>query len=218
MYTCRDVLGYCALGDSLTVGVGSTFFVKGFITRYLYLTRQTLKRPIAPVVFGKIGATSADIANSLNYPTIIEGIKRSEIITITAGGNDLIDAAQNFLQTKNEKEFLVALDNCNKNLTTIVERIKSIKRDHPSYIIRMINLYDPFSDIPGTDKWVEAFNRSIERHSQSPIIKVANIHDLFAGKEEMLLANDHIHPNDHGYAIIADALHHLGYGEFDNIS
>jgi lysophospholipase L1-like esterase len=207
----KEVLRYCAIGDSLTVGVGSSYFIKGFITKYLNLTRETLNKPIIPYIFGKNGATTADILRSLLHPFVRGGIIRSDIITITAGGNDLIDAAEAFLQTKNEKEFYVAQDHGKKNLAAIIDTIIKMKSERDPYIIRMMNLYDPFENIPGTDKWVESFNQGIERLSSPPFIKVANIHDRFKGKTNELLANDHIHPNNLGYSIIADALYELGY-------
>ncbi|MGE8205156.1 GDSL-type esterase/lipase family protein [Heyndrickxia sp. NPDC080065] len=207
----RRFLRYCAIGDSLTVGVGSTCFVKGFITRYLSLTRKTVEMPIFPSIFGKSGATSGDILNNLNHPFISTRVKDAEIITITAGGNDLIGAAKAFLQNKNEKDFLIALENGKKNLSKIINRIMNLKHSQGPYIIRMINLYNPFPNIAGADKWVEEYNHNIERLANPPIIQVANIHDLFHGKEKELLAHDHIHPNNKGYLIIANALFQLGY-------
>ncbi|MGE6260976.1 GDSL-type esterase/lipase family protein [Heyndrickxia sporothermodurans] len=207
----RKCYQYCAIGDSLTVGVGSSFFTKGLITRYVYLTREVLNAPVIPSVFGKIGATTGDILNSLNNPIIRRRIENSEIITITAGGNDLIHAAEQYLLDKNEEDFFYALENGNKNLKAIIHQIVEFKQKDALYIIRMMNLYNPFSDIKGTDTWVEAYNQNIERLARSPIVKVANIHDLFYGKEKELLSMDHIHPNSQGYHIIADALSQLGY-------
>ncbi|MBS4171984.1 GDSL-type esterase/lipase family protein [Bacillus sp. FJAT-49736] len=206
----NDLLRFCAIGDSLTLGVGSSYFVKGFITKYLWLLRRSLQVPIVPYIFGRNGATTANILRSLDHPFVKEGIIRSKVITITAGGNDLIDAAESFLRTKNEKEFFNAVDHGKKNLAAIIDTIQGMKKNGSPYIIRMMNLYDPFENIPGTDKWVEAFNQGIERLSSPPNIKVANIHDRFKGRTKELLARDHVHPNDKGYGIIADAIFELG--------
>ncbi|PKR86703.1 GDSL-type esterase/lipase family protein [Heyndrickxia camelliae] len=206
----NELVRYCAIGDSLTVGIGSTYFVKGFITKYLWLLRRSLNKPIVPYIYGKSGATTADILKMLNNPFVKEGIIRSSIITLTAGGNDLIDSAQLFLKNKNEKDFFLAVDQGKKNLASIMDRILNMKKGGEPFIIRMMNLYDPFENIPGTDKWVEAYNQGIERLSSPPMIKVANVHDRFKGKTKELLAIDHVHPNNKGYEVIADAFFELG--------
>lgn len=207
----RKVYRYCGIGDSLTVGVGSILFTKGFITRYLYLTGKVLKAPILPSTFGKIGATTGDILDSLNNKFVAKEIEEADIITITAGGNDLIDAAENFAEDKNEDDFFIALESGKRNLKNIIHRIMEIKQKQDPYIVRMMNLYNPFPELMVADKWVEAFNHNIERLKKPPIIKVADIHDLFLNREKELLFFDHIHPNYKGYAIIADALSRLGY-------
>ncbi|KQL55046.1 hypothetical protein AN964_17060 [Heyndrickxia shackletonii] len=206
----NEFLRYCAIGDSLTVGIGSTYFIKGFITKYLWLLRRSQNLPIVPYIYGRSGATTANILKMLQHPFVKEGIIRSNIITITAGGNDLIDAAQVFLKNKNEKDFFLAVEHGKKNLATIIDTILKMKNGGVPFIIRMMNLYDPFENIPGTDKWVEAFNLGIEQLSSPPAIKVANVHDRFKGRTNELLANDHVHPNNRGYEVIADALFELG--------
>jgi lysophospholipase L1-like esterase len=220
MYTSisgkRRALGYCALGDSLTAGVGSSYFMYGFITRYLYLTRQAFPVHIFPNLFGKSGATSQEIAKSVQFPVIREAIKHADIITITAGGNDLIHAAKAFLKTKNQQEFMKALDHCHVNIQQLLHEIDYIKGRDP-YIIRALNLYNPFTSISGTDQWVTAFNRNIEGLLSRKNGRVADIHSLFFGKEKELLAGDHVHPNDKGYIIIANALHGLGYGGLEKM-
>jgi len=208
----NELLRYCAIGDSLTVGIGSTYFVKGFITKYLWLLRKSLDKPIVPYIYGKSGATTANILKMLHHPFVKEGIIRSNIITLTAGGNDLIDAAQAFLKNKNEKDFFLAVDHGKKNLASIMETILNMKTGEEPFIIRMMNLYDPFENIPGTDKWVEAYNQGIEQLSSPPMIKVANVHDRFKGKTNELLAIDHVHPNNRGYEVIAEELFKLGIG------
>ncbi|PTY73831.1 hypothetical protein B5V88_16615 [Heyndrickxia sporothermodurans] len=207
----RRIIRYCAIGDSLTVGIGSDIFSKGFITRYVYLTRQALNTRVHPAVFGKTGATTGDILKSLNHPFLYKGIKEADIITITAGGNDLIDAAKQFLQDKKEEDFFIALEKGKRNLEDIIKRLTDIKQNDQRYIIRMMNLYNPFPEIKGVDKWVEAFNHNIESLTKSPLIKVADIHHLFMGKEQEVLSSDHIHPNHRGYCLIANALTKLGY-------
>ena len=97
-------INYCGLGDSLTVGVGSNIFEKGFIGKYLFLTRKRpFNQPIAPAVFARVGATTGDILKSFEHPFVCRTIKEAEIITITAGGNDLIDAAEQFSTRQKKK-------------------------------------------------------------------------------------------------------------------
>ncbi|RBW67863.1 GDSL-type esterase/lipase family protein [Bacillus taeanensis] len=212
----KDVLRYTAIGDSLSVGVGASLFSPGFVERYLHLAENKLQKQIDVMKFAETGATTEDVLKSLDLPFVEEEIKNSEMITITAGGNDLIDVAEKFLETKDEQVLLQALTNCRKNMSSILKKIHQLKSQSADlYFIRLVNLYNPFPDRKEAVKWVRAFNKHLESFSRLKGVSVAKIDQAFQGNEERFLSFDGVHPNDFGYDKIAEVLNELGYAPLD---
>jgi lysophospholipase L1-like esterase len=205
---------YVALGDSLTVGVGASFFSPGFVPRYQRLAISELQESVNIQTYAHPGFQSIDVLLELNNDFLMEQIKNADIITITAGGNDLIQAARKFEEDQNEKDFSMALKRCMENYRKIIKEINTLKNDSvTSYIIRLIDLYNPFPKNPLAEKWIQKFNLQLKSLVKSPYISVAQIDRVFKGHETDFLSMDGIHPNDRGYEKIAETLHHLGYGE-----
>jgi lysophospholipase L1-like esterase len=205
---------YIALGDSLTVGIGASFFLPGFVQRYQILAISELQEPVYVQSFAHPGFQSLDVLLELNNDLLMEQIKYADIITITAGGNDLIQAARKFEEDQNEEDFSIALKRCMDNYRKIIKTINTLKNDSVNpYIIRLIDLYNPFPENPLAEKWIKKFNLHLKNFVKVPYISVVQIDRVFKGHETDYLSIDGIHPNDRGYEKIAEALHHLGYGE-----
>lgn len=90
-------LRYLAIGDSLTVGIGVPLMDPGFVEYYRDLSQQILKKPILYQKYARSGATTEDVLNFTYSPFVMEAVKCANIITITAGGDDLINAAKGFI-------------------------------------------------------------------------------------------------------------------------
>jgi lysophospholipase L1-like esterase len=205
---------YIALGDSLTVGIGASFLSPGFVQRYQLLAMNELQEPITVQTYAHPGFQSHDVLMELNNAFLMEQIKSSDIITITAGGNDLIQAARKFEEDQNEEDFSIALKRCMENYRKIIKEVNTLKHDSAtSYIIRLIDLYNPFPENPLAEKWIRNFNSQLKSMVKAPYISVVQIDRVFKGHETDYLSLDGIHPNDRGYEKIAEALHHLGYGD-----
>jgi lysophospholipase L1-like esterase len=202
---------YVAIGDSLTVGLGADLFAPGFVGRYAKDAATALQRPVIINKFAKSGATSGEILGALHAPMVSEAVRTSDIITITAGGNDLIDAAEIYLINQNEKNLFLALETAIQNIKAMVDHIHFLHNpDHHQYIIRILNLYNPFPNIPQANQWLQRFNAHLAEYTRFSHIKIADIYSAFQGRQSNLLHG--IHPNDRGYEVIADKLNHLGYG------
>ncbi|TCP23486.1 lysophospholipase L1-like esterase [Scopulibacillus darangshiensis] len=213
----QQPLLYTALGDSLTVGVGTAIFTPGFTGRYRELSEQALNTSIYQNVYAKIGATSGEILQILDLPEVTASIRTSKIITITAGANDLIDAGQQYLITKDAGILEKALKTSMANISRIINRIHAVHNPkNNNYIIRLLNLYNPFPNIPAADPWIERFNRHLTLFGQEPHIAVADIYHAFAGRQNALLSSDHIHPNAEGYNLMAKVTAELGYDHLRN--
>lgn len=201
---------YVALGDSLTVGRGSSFLAPAFVARYAKITQERLHHRVAVLVYAHSGFTTEDVLNELNNAFIRKKIKAAEIITITAGGNDLINATRDFQKHQNEKIFMKALEDCHQNLADIIRTINGIKKGD-TFIIRLCNLHDPFPDIPLAEKWIKKFNSAIQSFNLGQHIRIADIYSAFKHHEEQYLSSDRVHPNDKGYKVMAEKLAELGY-------
>lgn len=206
---------YIALGDSLTVGVGKGIFSPGFVQLYERFINNDLQQQIKTRVFARSGATTKEVLKKIVMnPRIQEDVKEADIITLTAGGNNLISAVKQFEKEQKESVILQALEGCQRNMTDILAMIDNMKSgDKKVYIVRLVNLYNPFPSVELANKWVDLFNKHIDSFSTVEHVEVADLKYIFAGKEDSLLSKDRIHPNDAGYLEIAKALRQLGYGE-----
>ncbi|MGE7672886.1 GDSL-type esterase/lipase family protein [Lysinibacillus sp. NPDC094403] len=206
-------LRYLALGDSLTVGIGVLFLDPGFVEYYRSLSQQILKKHISYQKYARSGATTEDVLAMLDTPIVMEAVNCANIITITAGGDDLINAAKGYLINKNEKSISQAIKQSGNNISKILKKIHQLDKQD-KYILRLQNLYNPFIDIPIADEAIRAFNSLINSFGQELNVKVADIYSVFKGNEKFLLSPGGIHPNSRGYYQMALALSRLGYSPF----
>ncbi len=205
---------YVALGDSLTAGVGTGLFSPGFVQRYRRMAEMELDEQVFAQVFAHPGFQTKDILAELDNDFVQEQMEQADIITITGGGNDLIQAARKFLQDQNERDFSTALKQSMENFHEMMKRITKLKKNASKpYIVRMINLYNPFPKDPLAAKWIRKFNQLIKSFSVKDSIAIVQIDTIFKDYEKEYLSIDGIHPNDIGHERIAESLHRLGYGE-----
>jgi lysophospholipase L1-like esterase len=203
-----------AIGDSITVGVGSPLLGKGYVRRYAAFTEETFNKPLAILNYAKTGSTSMEILEDLKRREVELAVRKAKIITISAGGNDLIQAGINYYLTHKEDGLQKALYRCKKNVGRILDRIYYIKKEtKESYIIRMCNLYNPYYKIRKADHWVNRFNEHLKHFESLPNLMVADLYSAFKGREKELISWDSIHPNGRGYQVIAVVLFELGYSE-----
>lgn len=201
---------YVAIGNSLTAGVGAGYF-PGFVQRYQQMAAQHLNKRVMSQVYARPGATTSDLLQMVRHPNVARAIQQASIITINAGGNDLIQASPIYFRTKERRVLEDALKNCQENVTSIIDEIRELKRDSQSaYMIRILDLYNPFPEEKLAEKWVKGLNRHLKKMKNGHLA-ITNLYTAFKGKEEHLLAADKIHPNAKGYQLISEQLHLLGY-------
>lgn len=109
----KDKKNYLALGDSISVGTGLLDKSQGFT----YLLADSLK-------YGNYynqavnGYTSNDLLKQLNDEKIRKEVRAADVITITIGGNDLIQMADKLLEFVQVKEG-VNLEELRDNLSKV---------------------------------------------------------------------------------------------------
>ncbi|RYL95688.1 lysophospholipase [Sporolactobacillus sp. THM7-4] len=210
-------LFYTALGDSLTVGVGATLFAPNFVRQYRRHLEQALQRPARLRVFAKNGATSEAVLESLSHPEVAYAVGSANAITLTAGGNDFIQAGRVWTASGDSSVIQITLASCYRRIEQIIETIYHLHRENPEpFMIRVLNLYNPMPQMPQSSPILETFNRRLAGLERFPGVKVADIYHAFYGREASLLSFDHIHPNPIGYSIMADTTARLGFDPLIN--
>jgi len=208
----QTCLSYIALGDSLTVGVGASFLTPGFVGRYARLTEKTLDRRIFTEIFAKSEIESSGVLDIVRSEPLHRKMNRANIITISACGNDLIQASKDFIKSGDQTDLVQSVKECHRNMMKIMATIHELKKDcGVPFIIYLLNLYNPLSQVVLADKWVRLFNRHLRSFDNNKTIRVVDIYTVFEGRQEELLSRDRIHPNNLGYQEIANTLVQLGY-------
>lgn len=152
------------------------------------------------------------------------------LITITIGGNDLLDLLPQYVlqgQCPSRDTLLsrpeclstlwAAMDRLAGNLETILSRLRGAAPQEP---IVLVGLYNPFS---GRDPQLGALgdlvlegeegtalpwgvNGVIRDASQRHGVLVADVFPFFQGRSHELVSADMIHPNERGYQVMADVV------------
>ncbi|WP_129727412.1 SGNH/GDSL hydrolase family protein [Ectobacillus funiculus] len=194
-----------SLGDSLTRGVGDKEAI-GYIGRVRNHLESEYQQKTSLANLAVSGAKMPDLLKQLADKGVQYSIKQADVIVFTIGGNDLFpgwEALGNLDLTKyrpDEATFQA-------NAKNIIELIRKVNPDCPIF---WIGLYNPFEDVPelsGSSAVVVNWNASLERTA----LEFSNVHiipvfDLFHSRGKELLYSDHFHPNEKGYALVANRL------------
>jgi lysophospholipase L1-like esterase len=203
-------LVYLALGDSLTAGKGAPPD-SSFVQQYIRLTETSLGLTVIAKNAGKSGATTEQILQVIRTDEKVRSAaERSAVITLTAGGNDLIQAAKRYYFDNDSRILMSALKRFQRNISHILETIRQLKEGSGVYAVRVIGLYNPLPEFEEAVFWVNKFNEHL-RSLQSGHIHIVDVYDAFLGKEDDYLSDDRFHPNPEGYRVIAERVHLTGY-------
>ncbi|MFD2638799.1 GDSL-type esterase/lipase family protein [Piscibacillus salipiscarius] len=206
----NDFIVYKAIGDSLTVGIGN-YFSKGFVNRYAQRAVETLQVPVRTEVFAKNKITSGDLLYRIQDEKVQSRLMTANIITITAGGNDLLQANRTFMYTYDPSVFDEVTVEFYQNMASILSEIHYLKSLHPTpYMIRLIGLYNPFPHLSYSDFWVQRFN-NILLSFRDERTQFVDIYSYFIYGGEHLFNFGRLHPNKYGYEVIAEATASCGF-------
>lgn len=189
---------YMALGDSLVAGYGAIPATQGYV--YL-LYNSGVFGGITHILFSDAGVPGVTSAEVLAYqvPQAVQAFKPT-VITITVGGNDL-------LQILTGADPGTVLTNFQNNLTQILATLRSQLPDTRIYIS---NLYT-VPEIPGADQVVPVFNEIVTQVAGAFQVPVADVYSAFLGRQGLLLIErqgaspDQVHPTNAGYRVMAQA-------------
>ena len=200
-----------ALGDSITVGIGS-FLNHGYAIQYRHLLQKDLKRKITYENLAKIGWTSSDLLHELEHNRhFIASISQADIITCSIGGNDLLQANKRLRKNKEKRPWKKVYNDFQHNFIIIDKTIKKIKGSgNKPYILRYIEIYNPLPDHRYARKWIPRFNGIIHQ-AKDPFTRIAKNYRAFEKQGNKLLFFDREHPNRKGHKTIAHTLQATGY-------
>jgi len=186
---------YTAVGDSLTFGTGAPDKL-GFswVVQELWKTNRYPNASIVYRNFGVVGATTAETL-------------AADVVTLTAGGNDLIRAAMRMYiqgETRSMKPPMRAFALAYKELLAELVAVQRTLEREDAYIV-VADCYNPFPQVRDAVLWISFVNRCIHRCAAAygGKVLVARAYDAFFGREAYLFADDGVHPNEEGHATLA---------------
>lgn len=201
---------YTALGDSITRGVGS-LWAPSFVKIYADLTERSLHKEVKYINVAKNGAETIDILLNLSNENIRSLIRYSNIITLTAGGNDLKNSGKDYMRTQDRNIILSSLAQAQENMIAIINTILFLKNEiNYPYIVRIVNLYNPAPYLNFLSWWVHKYN-SFLLTLQTETVRVVDVYTPFQFNLPRLIFFDNIHPNEQGYKVIAYQIYNTGY-------
>ncbi len=229
----KEAPAYVALGDSVAFGVGASDPSSG---GYVALTYDALRksdryrnRGLELVNLAVPGATSSDLLLSggqleraLNeirerQEDVSSADDNVEIITIDIGGNDVLALATSDspcpadpISPECESLLQGMVDRLEENLTEVVS---SLREAAPMAHIIVLDRYSPLSGRVGAEDLVaDLAVRKINDVTESVVsqmelgVDLASVYPLFRGRASQLVADDNLHPNDDGHALIAEVV------------
>lgn len=220
-------LHYVALGDSLTQGTGDTTNQGGFVSLLSDQLETIDNYNVISTNFGVAGNTSQQILKRMTKDEmIIPTIKKADFMTLTIGGNDVMGVIKKNLSHLDLSSFHQPQKDYQKRLRQIINLVRKENDDLPIYIIGIYNpFYLNFPEIVEMQEIIDGWNEAtIAVTSEYEGIYFVPINDLlykgYNGKEGIvqtddlstsvinntLFEDDHFHPNNIGYQIIANAI------------
>jgi lysophospholipase L1-like esterase len=200
---------YVALGDSLAAGVGAE---RGYVDRYAAHLRNDTGARIRVTNLGVSGQTSSELLDALRGDESMRRvIEEAEVVTFNIGINDLGHAGAAYEEgtcggEDGEECLREAVEAVKANWDAITSELLGL-RSTGDTIIRTPGLgYTPRAQ-DDLQHYVSEVNRHIASTTRSKAVPYVEIP---AG--EIGMSPDGVHPNDAGYATIADRLRGLGFG------
>lgn len=199
-----------ALGDSLTYGVGSSE-ANDYVTRLkTRLERLETIDEVTTSNFGVTGNTSTQIHRRLvEQKDIQQAVKKADIVTITAGGNDLMAVVRLTMLRTNASSFEAALTTYKKEMKVILD---TIHKENNKAKVYVFGIYNPFTQILGdneeADEILTTWNNalaSITKKEHAEFVPIAS--EFHKAGATFISPKDQFHPNDEGYALMAKKLY-----------
>ncbi|MBJ8325990.1 SGNH/GDSL hydrolase family protein [Streptococcus pacificus] len=220
-------LRYVALGDSLTQGTGDSTNQGGFVSLLSDQLESADNYHVTSNNFGVAGNTSRQILKRMTKDdTILPAIKKADLMTLTVGGNDVMAVIRKNLSHLEISSFDQPQADYQERLRQIIDLSRQENDDLPIYILGIYNpFYLNFPEIVEMQEIIDRWNKATADVTlEYDNVYFVPINDLlykgYDGQEGIvetdetattvinntLFEEDHFHPNNIGYQIIANAM------------
>ncbi len=211
-WSAKEELFVTSIGDSLTKGTGDSAG-EGYVTRVVESLSRQMDKPVHLVNNMAINGLNADeLATELDQVGYRNAIGKSDIVLMTIGGNDLFQFAQDGGSLAEGGDLspellLEQLPKAQPRLETVFRKVREL---NPTARIIYVGLYNAFYDLPEmrpasevVAKWNDYAYGLAKADGNATVVPT---YDLFEFSINRYLSSDHFHPNDLGYARIADRI------------
>jgi lysophospholipase L1-like esterase len=203
-WTLSNNTRYLAMGDSLAAGTGAIPVTQGYA--YLLYKEGTFDS-LTNTTFADAAVPGAKSADVLAYQVPQAGIFQPEVVTISVGGNDLLEILAG-------ADPGTVLTDFGVNLSKIFGGLRAELPNALIIIGNQYNIPDLTAGIPGADTVITLFNATIADTARTWGVRVADVFGAFGGfqgRNGLLLIERHgadaleVHPTNAGYRVMADA-------------
>lgn len=220
-------LNYLAIGDSLTEGVGDESGQGGYVSILEKDLESYYGSPVISANYGVAGNTSQQVLSRMQEDSSLKKeLKKSDLITMTVGGNDILAVIRQNLAQLDRTSFLKPSKVYQKNLSEMISLAKKSNKEVRIYVLGLYNpFYLNFPEIREMQTIVDEWNQATkEVVSNYPNVYFVSINErLYKGIDEnegivqsegdkrrvlndALFSGDHFHPNHIGYQIMSDTI------------
>jgi lysophospholipase L1-like esterase len=199
----KQDIHHLAIGDSIIHGFGVEE-TENLVYKFSNQLGQETNKTVHYTNKGKNGMTSTDLNEMVKAGLLDDAIKKSDIITVNIGGNDVLKTAKKQDYYGAVKSFDTLQETFTKNLEAISTKIIEI---NPDATIVFLELYNPlpadhqFSEL--ADSLLPKWNVNIyEVAHQTPASIVVQTTKVINSDNPQNLSTDGVHPNSAGYTAI----------------
>ncbi|MBA1435170.1 GDSL-type esterase/lipase family protein, partial [Bombilactobacillus bombi] len=208
-------------GDSLTYGVGDPTHRGGYSNLIKKPLQKATKRTVTVANFGISGETSGQILHRVQTKKKLRGaIKKSRIIVVTAGGNDVMHALRARGLKLSQTQLQIYQERYTSNMVNLIKEVRSLNQNVPIYIYGIYNPYEIyFKKVPGMKKAIAGWNKNTLKITQDHVrVHFVDISSLAQPKKlqyskktqettnPFLYTKDYFHPNQKGYQLMTNQL------------
>lgn len=178
----KKIFKLVSLGDSLTQGVGDETNKGGFVSLITEKINTDKNMKVTASNFGLSGDRSDQIYSRLKkQPKMQKTLKKANVITLTVGGNDLLQVIQKNILSNDADKLNKAIDTEKMTYTTnLNDLFKEIRKYNNSAPIYVIGVYNPFyvyfpemnSMKTIVKSWNNATNKAVKDDKNSYFVSV----------------------------------------------